>query len=235
MSMFMEKTFIPLVLPQAMFMFEIGNIFKVRREKLRMSAQQVADLAGISRSYYTKLENGDNDGTLKTLVAICGALRLDFETLFTSTGNARILEDDMRRVPLMTLAQAYAWIQSGAEIRGADMYPSISINIDCSPRTIGVVLSDDSMEPQFSKGDTIVCDLNINPRPGCVVLATNTETQASMIRIYADLGTDEAGEKIFELRPRNSFYPTLRSDRKPLFVTAVGIERREPLIDPMVM
>ncbi|NVK32582.1 MAG: helix-turn-helix transcriptional regulator [Gammaproteobacteria bacterium] len=44
-----------------------------------LTMQQLADAVGVSKSYISKLENGDKQGSIETLKAIAQALNVDLE------------------------------------------------------------------------------------------------------------------------------------------------------------
>lgn len=53
---------------------EIGCILRVTREKLGISQEEVAERAGVDRTYVSILERGLKSPTLETLEKICAAL-----------------------------------------------------------------------------------------------------------------------------------------------------------------
>jgi transcriptional regulator with XRE-family HTH domain len=52
----------------------IGRVLRTRREKLGISQEEVAERAGVDRSYVSILERGLKSPTLETLEKICAAL-----------------------------------------------------------------------------------------------------------------------------------------------------------------
>jgi DNA-binding XRE family transcriptional regulator len=54
---------------------------KVWRKHRKMTAMQLADRAGLSKSYITHIEAGTRDGTVKALKSIAEALEVDLDDL----------------------------------------------------------------------------------------------------------------------------------------------------------
>lgn len=56
---------------------EIGAEIRRRRRRLRLTQQDVADLAGVNRRLVSEVERGRAAVTLRRLIAICEAVGLD--------------------------------------------------------------------------------------------------------------------------------------------------------------
>lgn len=56
---------------------EIGAEIRARRKLLRLTQEDVADLAGVNRRLVSEVERGMVSVTLRNLIAICGAVGLD--------------------------------------------------------------------------------------------------------------------------------------------------------------
>jgi len=52
----------------------IGDVLRAAREKLGLSQEELAERAGVDRTYVSILERGLKSPTLETLEKICGAL-----------------------------------------------------------------------------------------------------------------------------------------------------------------
>ena len=52
----------------------IGDVLRARRERLGMSQEEIADRAGVDRTYISILERGLKSPTLETFERVCGAL-----------------------------------------------------------------------------------------------------------------------------------------------------------------
>jgi DNA-binding XRE family transcriptional regulator len=64
------------------------NPIRVWREYRGLTQQQVADQAGISKSYLSQLESGQRNGTTEVLAAIAKALNVSLDDLVMSEAEA---------------------------------------------------------------------------------------------------------------------------------------------------
>lgn len=58
---------------------EMGRRIKVQRKRARLTQEQLAEMAGISLSFYGHVERGSRKASLETLVRICNALQVSPE------------------------------------------------------------------------------------------------------------------------------------------------------------
>ena len=56
---------------------EIGAEIRVRRKRMLLTQEDVADLAGVNRRLVSEVERGAASVTLRNLIAICDAVGLD--------------------------------------------------------------------------------------------------------------------------------------------------------------
>ncbi len=66
----------------------IGGVLRAKREKLGISQEELAERAGIDRTYVSILERGLKSPTIETFEKICSALR---------TLPERVIEDARRK------------------------------------------------------------------------------------------------------------------------------------------
>lgn len=69
---------------------QIGERMRARRRQLRLTQAQVAEAAGIDASFYGQLERGANVPSVKTLLAVAGALETVPGELLPSRGAGRV-------------------------------------------------------------------------------------------------------------------------------------------------
>ena len=60
-----------------MTIIDIGNKIKNRREVLKITQQNLADLVKISRQNLSSIENGESNVSIQTLLDICNKLNLE--------------------------------------------------------------------------------------------------------------------------------------------------------------
>ena len=66
----------------------IGGVLRAKREKLAISQEEVAERAGVDRTYISILERGLKSPTVETLERICDAL---------GTLSERVIEEARRK------------------------------------------------------------------------------------------------------------------------------------------
>lgn len=85
---------------------------------------------------------------------------------------------------------------------------NIVVDEDVSAFCIAVDIDDNSMLPEFSPGDTLICDPNADIQPGNFVLAKAGTRQKAVFRKYRIGAIDPDGNPIIELKPLNEDYPS---------------------------
>ena len=63
-------------------LIRLGNNIRLERLKLRYSQEFLAELAGIQQPHLGKIERGEVDMRVSTLVSILKALNVPFETVY---------------------------------------------------------------------------------------------------------------------------------------------------------
>lgn len=59
-----------------------GEILRNRRKELNMTQKELADIVGTARSYIARVEKGETDIQLSSLLRIAQALRMEFSPVF---------------------------------------------------------------------------------------------------------------------------------------------------------
>jgi transcriptional regulator with XRE-family HTH domain len=65
-----------------MDLIKFGNNVRIERNKLRYSQEELAGLIGTQQSHIGKIERGEADIRISTLIAIMKALNVPFEKLY---------------------------------------------------------------------------------------------------------------------------------------------------------
>lgn len=142
--------------------------------------------------------------------------------------NISEVPEDTRRIRLLDWNRVSSWAATEYIGHGESMNEYVLFNISASSEAFALRVRGDAMEPDFRQGDIIVVDPLRKPRPGSFVVALDAKGEATF-KQYRDLGLDETGEHIFELRPLNQLYPPRRSDREELRVVGTVISHRRDL------
>ena len=62
----------------------LGLALKLRREKLKLTHEQVAETADINVNYYARIERGELNTSIRKLVAIAAGLNTDLSKLMSA-------------------------------------------------------------------------------------------------------------------------------------------------------
>ena len=82
------------------------------------------------------------------------------------------------------------------------------------------------MRPDFTPGDRVIIDPDVQPQAGDFVVAKNGEEEATFKK-YRVRGSDQTGNAVFELVPLNEDFETMRSDMQPIRIVGVMVEHRK--------
>lgn len=84
----------------------IGQRIRSYRTQLKLSQENLAELAGLHHKYIGQLERGEKNATIETLIKVADALKIPAEKLVEKLGN--ISEDNARDIP----SECYDFIAS---------------------------------------------------------------------------------------------------------------------------
>jgi len=127
------------------------------------------------------------------------------------SGSVRLLSQAVRRVPVISLAQAKAWPRSVGEMREMhDVAVDIELAAGLSDAAFCIVIDDDSMRDNSAesvqRGDKVIIDPAIPPQPGDLVVAEMVGQGSILFRKYRERGHDSGGVAHIELVPLNPDY-----------------------------
>ena len=149
--------------------------------------------------------------------------------------NGRGVEHNSRRVPVLSYIQAgdpkpaVDSYMAGAGM--SDIAVDSEIEQDLSLQAFGLVVSGNSMAPEFRDGDIVVVDPDEKPQPGDVVVAVLDHDRESTIKKYRSRGNDASGHHVFELAPLNEDYHTIIvSSENPGHIVGTVVEHRRNLV-----
>lgn len=84
------------------------------------------------------------------------------------------------------------------------------------------IITDNSMQPDFSMGDIVIFNTRAKPKPGDVVLAWLPSRKETVLRLYA-----ETGDSLFQLLASNSLWaPILVKGKSDAEILGVVVEHR---------
>ena len=131
-----------------------------------------------------------------------------------------------RRIPLIDYVQAGVWTAVASCFQLGDAEDWLLTDLDLSCRAFALQIKGDSMRPDFSPGDRVIIDPDVQPQAGDLVVAKNGEEEATFKK-YRVRGIDTEGNAVFELVPLNADFETLRSDEQPIRIVGVMVEHRK--------
>ncbi|MGK3129207.1 helix-turn-helix domain-containing protein [Pantoea sp. C8B4] len=204
----------------------VGERIRSRRKTLKLTQQGVASGIGVSHvavSQWEKeetLPRGENLLRLAELLQCTAAWIIDGEgEVFTTPSTV----SDVSALPLITLAQAAAWMQEQRLLIRQQATRFLFSDSKLSESALAITLDDAAMQPDYRPGDTLIFDPAVAPQPGDVVLAhINGEV---LVRIYR-LMTEQHDEQIFSLRPLNEDFPVQISSEKKIELIGTMMEMR---------
>lgn len=213
---------------------DISQWVRASREAAKLTQEQLAERLGKTKSNVSGWENGRHEpgfAQIKEIARISGyAVPIPgFQQLAHSNVEFVVPSPNSRKVPVISYVQAGLMVEVVDPFSLGGGFEVIEVTIPCSPRTFGLRIRGNSMEPRFFEGDLAIIDPELRPKPGQFVVAKNTSEEATFKK-YRPRGLDEAGNEIFELVPLNDDYPTLHSERDHLHIIGVCIERRENML-----
>jgi SOS-response transcriptional repressor LexA len=208
-------------------MRDIGAEIRRRREKLGWTVTKLATLAGLSGPFLSRVERGKSYYSQETLDKISGALGISLDALYASVSTSNVEDAPLgaRRIPVLDYVQAGRWTGVDARRTSDEMRETILTDLEHPPSAFAMRIRGDSMEPEFKAGDVVVIAPTIQPKPGDYVVATCEDGEATF-KQYRSAGINERGHDVFELRPLNSLYAPMRSDRQALAIVGVMVEHR---------
>lgn len=204
----------------------LGQRIKLRREKLGLTQDQVAQKVGITQQCYQEVEAGGVNKS-RYLYELSIALECDMAWLLSGTDNSNIEHitlNNNRRVPIISFVQAGMWTESCC-MEDSTGFEYLQTDLDLSESSFALKIKGRSMEPDFLEGDMIIIDPTVKPMPGDFVAAVNGEEEATFKK-YRELGYDEYERMQFELVPLNNDFPSMSTLKQQIKIVGVMVEHR---------
>ncbi|SFI30961.1 XRE family transcriptional regulator [Nitrosomonas sp. Nm34] len=195
-------------------MSKIGNKIRQRRVALGMGLQDVCDrieeLGGsMHHSNLSRIESGKQRPREKTLNLILQALQCTLEELFMLTASGGGLSKatiGTRKLSLINDKQVTDYITSNNFESDKFVFTERNLSL----KAFALDITDESMTPEFNKGDAVIVDPEVKPEPGDFVVAS--VGKESYFRKYKMREIITNGEPAFDLSPLNDAFPTISSD-----------------------
>lgn len=148
--------------------------------------------------------------------------------------NGREVETAARKIPVLSYVEAGKPKQVIDDYHAGAGMSEITIDTELeqelSMESFALVVSGNSMAPDYKDGDIVVVDPSVKPWPGDIVVAVLSTDNEATIKKYRSRGNDETGHHVFELVPINEDYHTITvSSKNPGHIIGTVVEHRRNL------
>lgn len=203
-----------------------GERIRSRRKALKLTQLVVASGIGVSHVAVSQWEKDETVPRGENLLRLAELLQCTAAWIIDGEGEvfaAPLNVSDVSALPLITLAQAAAWMQEQRLLIKQQATRFLYSDSKLSESALAITLEDAAMQPDYRPGDTLIFDPAVNPQPGDVVLALINGV--AQVRIYR-LMAEQHDEQIFSLRPLNDDFPVQTSSEKKIELIGTMIEMR---------
>ncbi len=193
-----------------------GNLIKFYRERIGMKAVELADKAGVTTVYLSKIENNHVVATKDMLFKIASALNVSLYKLLPDA--VEPIESPRNLVPLIS------WVKAGELHEPSDVYQPGFADDWVATNARGATLFalrvvGDSMETEFKEGDTIIIDPSLEPQSGDFAVM-KIDGEVTFKQVFFTLNKTI-------LKPVNPKYETIEIDR----ADGVTVEKIGKVVD----
>jgi transcriptional regulator with XRE-family HTH domain len=172
-----------------------GERFLARREELRMTQEELADKAGITRMAISKIELGmTKKPRVDNLFALAKALKVSPDWLASGKGTKEpdhhaspaqshlgSAKRSFLSVPLVPWTALTHLLETGS--LSNDEYPLLPCPVLSGKRTFAVNIDNSALEPRFEIGDTLYVDPDqTEPKEGKFVILSDLDNKTFYAR-----------------------------------------------------
>lgn len=204
----------------------MASRLKKFRHDRKVSQRELSRITGIEQGTLSRIERGEMELLSPHAAKISRALGIPIARLLGITSNITPAQVGLRRIPILPIESIGKLASPTPAAEDVEMNDFVLVNLPYSANTFAFYIADDSMRDEFSEGDLIVIDPQVEVKPGCFVVASSDDGEA-FFRKYRDLGKNADGNRMFELLPLNNLYPQMRSDSLHLTIHGVMVEQRK--------
>jgi transcriptional regulator with XRE-family HTH domain len=205
---------------------DMGNRLKSFRTARKMSQYDLSRQTGIEQATISRIERGEMALLSPHAVKISAALGIPVAGLLGMVENISPVVLGTRQIPVLDYSEIHQIHEKSLGLVNTERHEFVLTDLSYSAKAFAMRIQGDSMSPDFTEGDLIVCDPDIPPKPGDCVVATSSGATVTFAQ-YRSLGFDDHKVELFELVPLNHFYPVLRSDKQALQIKGVMVEHRK--------
>jgi len=210
---------------------ELGERIRFARERAHMAQPAVAKHFGISRQSVSKWESGESDPKRGRLAELADLFQVNVEWLLTGAGTPDAGGHLSRRqaVPVIDKVAAGSWSEVTDPYAPGAFERYVFPDRQLGKHAFALSVDGRSMEPDFTPGDVIIIDPDVQAEPGDLVVAKLEDEEAATFKKFRHRGSDK-GTPIIELVPLNDDFPTLvlNNDHRGHIIGPVVEYRRYP-------
>lgn len=202
-----------------------------KRKEMKLTQQKLGDLVGVSKTTVSQWEKGDYSPNGENLSSLARVLGVSIQWILDGKGddsfeNVKPVSLGARQIPVLSYVQAglLTELQEISQPDGELEY--VQADEDLGEGAFAMRINGDSMQPDFSEGDLVIIDPDIEPVPGDFVAAKNGSDEATFKK-YRPRGFNPSGAEYFELVPLNEDYAPIRSDMSDVTIIGVMVEHRK--------
>ncbi len=197
-------------------MSTIGQRIRESRKKAGLTQHALAGKCGVSRAAVAQWEGGVTKPSLDHLQEAAEALGAWLPWLTAGARGLSLSQQHaldqaqpvQRPVPVVDYFYAGKWVLiTDPRTLGGDI-KFITTDLDVGSMAFALIVTGESMLPDFLEGDLIIIDPEVVPKPGDFVIAKLDLHVDGTFMKYRPRGTDKDGQPIIELVPLNEDWPT---------------------------
>ncbi|WP_336778755.1 S24 family peptidase [Pantoea sp. USHLN256] len=203
-----------------------GERIRARRKALQLTQQALAKSIGVSHVAVSQWEKEETVPRGENLLRLAQWLQCTAAWIIDGDGevfSAAPSAVPVATVPLISLTQAAAWLSEQRLLLQQQATRFLYSESTLSDGALAITVEDQSMQPDYRPGDSLIFDPNVPPQPGDVVLAL--ANGVALVRIYRQQAQQSAGQH-FVLRPLNDDFPQLHSADAGLQIIGTLMELR---------
>lgn len=209
----------------------MGERIRIAREAIGFSQSQLARAIGAAQPSVNQWESGRYEPGKKYLVKISLVTNMSLDWLIAGgelppkkmAGSVMPVTTRKRQVPMVSLSTEALKGQHKLE-EG----PRVSAIFPCGPNCYAITLPDNANSPQYPAGTVWICDPDMGPEAGKMVVAICGEGDtARPVCGRLRYETTDKG-KVTVVEPRNPDWPKARSDLEMIDIMAVMTQSISP-------
>lgn len=192
-------------------------------EDQRLTPEELAKRAGINvKSVYAYLQGRTDNPRGDVIRRLAKAIDIS-EVALRYGGDTPENFVPLKKVPLLDMTKLAKLKPAQDPLSTWDGTTVVSVPMDVPDGAYGITLADDANEPEFRRGDVVICDPTQDVTPGRYVVAVLTDEQSAKFARFRPLSY--GATKRFKLIHSNPDYPEIEVGTKVKgFILARGIK-----------